>query len=226
MQRTTAPGSVSGAYVDEDPGNSVQGTLLIALDRNAIQEEIVGVIAGAGLTPSAGNNGQLLGALQKGSGSTVNADLWRGLTPAQFITTHVKPVGSFYTQYPDASSNTDAVEFPVSQQPATLFGGTWVEQWSTESVFFRTRGSDSDISRTNGLQDDAMQGHRHTPLSPNTSFFGSASGGGNAGINAGTLTDYTGTTGNPTTDGANGTPRTSSETRPANRRIKVWKRTA
>lgn len=78
MNRTTAPNSVSGAYVDDDPETGTTGTLLIATDRNAVQEEIVGVIEGAGITPNVANNGQLLEALQKGAGSSFNADLLDG----------------------------------------------------------------------------------------------------------------------------------------------------
>ena len=72
------------------------------------------------------------------------------------------PVGCYYVQFPNASSNTDSAEFPTSQRPATLFGGTWVEQWSTESVFFRTRGTLSDSGRTNGSQDSDIGPHTHS----------------------------------------------------------------
>lgn len=139
----------------------------------------------------------------------------------------VYPVGCFYTQYPDADSNTEATEFPVAYRPATLFGGTWAEQWPTESVFFRTRGTLSDSGRVDGKQEDALQGHRHSPLSPGISFFGVFSGAGtNSGTVAGPNNGYVSTTGNATTDGTNGPPRTAVETRTVNRRIKVWKRTA
>lgn len=91
MDRTTAPFSVDGAYVDDDPTNEVQGTLLIAADRNAIQEEILGVIEGAGLTPSAGDNGQMFKALKKGAGSLIDADKLDGQEGSYYsglVTTH------------------------------------------------------------------------------------------------------------------------------------------
>lgn len=138
----------------------------------------------------------------------------------------VYPVGCYYTQYPDASSNTDAIEFPTSQRPATLFGGTWAEQWATESVYFRTRGTLSDTGRTSGKQADAFQGHRMGPLSPNTNIVQYSGTGGGGALSAGTTTNTTASTGDPVTDGTNGTPRTAAETRAVNRRIKVWKRTA
>lgn len=67
MNRTTAPGSVAGQYVDDDPPNEIQGTLLIADDRNAIQEEILNVIEAAGITPSAGTLTQLRDAVRNAS---------------------------------------------------------------------------------------------------------------------------------------------------------------
>lgn len=136
----------------------------------------------------------------------------------------VYPVGSYYVQYPDASSNTDSTEFPTSQRPATLFGGTWAEQWSTESVYFRTRGTLSDNGRTNGKQEDAMQGHRHST----TLYVAETGAYTDTTFGRGRNTSYTstGTIGDPVSDGTHGTPRLESETRVVNRRIKVWKRTA
>lgn len=140
------------------------------------------------------------------------------------------PVGCFYTQYPDASSNTDSAEFPVSQRPATLFGGTWVEQWSTESVFFRTRGTLSDTGRTNGKQEDQMQ-----QITGQTRVFGRYLGtyDDSAGALRTVASAHSGTAGmdgnaelvvfnSANSPGA----RTGPETRAVNRRIKVWKRTA
>lgn len=58
---------------------------------------------------------------------------------------------------------------------------------------------------------DRMQGHRHNPLSPSTSFYGDGSGGVPRGSSSGSVPS---TTGDPTTDGTNGTPRTGSTTDP------------
>lgn len=63
-------------------------------------------------------------------------------------------------------------------------------------------------------QTDEMQGHRHSPLSPSIGIASFQSGtaqyaGGSFGINEPT-------TGDPVTDGTNGTPRTGTETRPVN----------
>lgn len=118
------------------------------------------------------------------------------------------PIGSYYTQYPAANSNDDAVEFPVSERPATLFGGYWEEQWPTESVFFRTRGTLSEAERVDGLQNDVLPIHSHA-LS-NRAFY---SGGGsyNAAYTPSTHID------------ANNK---ASEVVVRNRRIKVWRRIA
>lgn len=143
----------------------------------------------------------------------------------------IHPVGSYYTQYPDASSNDDGTEFPTTQRPATLFGGTWAEQWSTESVYFRTRGTLSGTDRVDGTQPDAFQGHKHIDgvlySQAIPTQYGSESGptSGNVQDRASDVTSraYTST---PISDGTFGTPRTALETRVVNRRIKVWKRTA
>lgn len=60
---------------------------------------------------------------------------------------------------------------------------------------------------------DAMQGHRHS-LSNNTLVWRNTGGGalGGGGVSSATSLDV----GDPTTDTTNGTPRTASETRPAN----------
>jgi hypothetical protein len=59
---------------------------------------------------------------------------------------------------------------------------------------------------------DAMQGHLHGPPSGSTSFI--ADGG--AGLGGGGSSRNATNTGGPVTDGTNGTPRTATETRPAN----------
>ncbi len=61
-------------------------------------------------------------------------------------------------------------------------------------------------------QQDAMQGHRHTP----TSFAGLGSGGNIPSTASFQYSSVNNGVGDPVTDGTNGTPRTASETRPAN----------
>ena len=64
MRNTTAPNSLAGKYVDNDDTTATVGTTGIAFDKNAIQEELVNAIEGAGLTQDGGNNAQLLQAIQ------------------------------------------------------------------------------------------------------------------------------------------------------------------
>ena len=81
-------------------------------------------------------------------------------------------------------------------------------------VFLRGTGSQtiSGITYSGTLgtkQGDAFQGHVHSIQQPGTYAVGQGSGGqGNI--------PYPTSTGSPSNDGTNGTPRTASETRPAN----------
>lgn len=157
---------------------------------------------------------------------------------SSFMLDFVHPVGSFYVQYPDDESNDDAVEFPTTQRPSALFGGTWSEQWPTESIYFRTRGANSDIGRVDGLQVD--QGQKITGSISTTRavalFDAVAEGAGALSvINASKRRkegDVQGTLADSIAFDSSGSPNartsatTSGETRVTNRRIKVWKRTA
>lgn len=165
------------------------------------------------------------------SASDINVPTSKAVS--DFILSYVFPVGSFYVQYPNENSDTDATAFPSSLRPATLFGGTWEEQWSTEAVFFRTRGGPVDAetdNRTNGLQTDQLQnvsGSFPVPMRVNGGE-GTTSGcfistvPGN--IKNATQTDVT--TGRLIEFSLSETGRAGNETRPRNRLMKVWKRTA
>ncbi|OUJ14205.1 hypothetical protein [Acetobacter sp. DsW_063] len=69
MDYTSATGNalVNGIrqYVDRDLTNGVAGTSLVAVDRNAVMNEIMKVITAAGLTPDAGDLTQLYQAIAK-----------------------------------------------------------------------------------------------------------------------------------------------------------------
>ena len=117
------------------------------------------------------------------------------------------PVGYVYTQYPGTSD------------PATLFGGTWLNITSLYAgLFFRAEGG-SSLAFNAGNQTDAFQGHWHgIPtfgiIPAGGSQIPQSNGGGASGAIA------TGAV----TDGTNGTPRTASETRPVNTTIRIWQR--
>ena len=155
------------------------------------------------------------------------------------------PIGSSYTQYPDADSNVAAAAFPTSKAPAALFGGTWTKQWNTEATYFRTQG-DPDASetendnRTNGLQPDQFQDWQAGVDADSTGakeYWGLSSTRDYVSTNDSNVTGYTklnaGTSGQgdskgiiPKNDGTHGDPRTGYTTQVKNRIIIVWKRTA
>jgi hypothetical protein len=65
MDKTTAPGSSSGQFVNDNPSGGVVGTLIIKADLDAHQDEVYNSIIGAGITPSAASNSQLWLAIRK-----------------------------------------------------------------------------------------------------------------------------------------------------------------
>ena len=87
---------------------------------------------------------------------------------------------------------------------------------SLGAVFLRGDGALS-AGTAGTIQRDAMQGHRHRPLSASGAAFPTLvpSGGTNT-ITTGGFVVQDPTTGDPVTDGTNGTPRVASETRPLN----------
>jgi hypothetical protein len=68
------------------------------------------------------------------------------------------PIGSFYVQFPDISHNTISLAFPINQTPGKLFGGSWIEKFTDDNVFFRTMGGFSDEYKdtTMNIQDYAL----------------------------------------------------------------------
>lgn len=65
MDKTTAPGASGGQFVDDNPGSGVVGTLIIAADQNAHQDEVYNAIVAAGITPSSASVAQLSQAIKK-----------------------------------------------------------------------------------------------------------------------------------------------------------------
>lgn len=125
------------------------------------------------------------------------------------------PVGYVYTQYPGTSD------------PATLFGGTWLNITSLYAgLFFRAEGGAS-LAFNAGNQLDAFQGHTHpvyvSSYIPASSTFTRVVGGTDAGGNPQHIPQSNPLDG-PQSDTVNGTPRTASETRPVNTTIRIWQR--
>lgn len=155
------------------------------------------------------------------------------------------PIGiGIYTQYPAANSNDEDVAFPVSQQPSALFPGTtWEPVFNTEAITFRTEGSpieDQNDDRTDGLQTDQFQAFQIGATADDAGLRNTwmvAHGRDIAVAKWSAFTGYTGLHLNttlqgsakqikPVSNGVNGDPRMGMETRPRNRLMKIWKRTA
>ncbi|RON56982.1 phage tail protein [Pseudomonas frederiksbergensis] len=63
-------GLVNGRFVDENPVTGSPGSLIPAVWGNAVTQEILSVVAGAGMAPSEADNGQLFKAIQTIIGMT------------------------------------------------------------------------------------------------------------------------------------------------------------
>lgn len=70
MERINAPG---GVFVDGDPFNGVTGTMVTADWLNAVQEEIVSVIAAAAIPLDPDDNTQLLDAITTLTAALISA---------------------------------------------------------------------------------------------------------------------------------------------------------
>jgi hypothetical protein len=149
-----------------------------------------------------------------------------------YILNVLYPIGSFYVQYPDANSLSTTIAFPENKKPNNLFPGTtWVEQWNTDGVFFRTEGVLSDINRTDGTQNYAMKRLNGTLswMQPDDN----APGAGATGVfdvETGYIYRDDGGSNDPIFhnyfDSSIQVQSSDNEIRVKNRLIKVWKRTA
>lgn len=166
-------------------------------------------------------------------GTYTDKDSYSAIEAAVVAAVGKVPVGAWYTQYPSEESNTKTTAFPTADEPAELFGGTWVQYYEDEGLFFKTEGdplSQTDgenNARTDGVQTDAFQGHYH-----NSAYYYNIGGGATAHVLAATTAallieppNFISVTG-VTTDATYGTKRISKETRPRNRLVKIWRRTA
>jgi hypothetical protein len=156
-------------------------------------------------------NRALLDILKKINEVSAIADAARSTATAATV----PPIGYVYTQGPDDMS-------PGDLWPTV----TWENVSSEEAGSFRRYegGAASDFG--SGQQSDAFQGHWH--------ILRQLLGGGGTGVqftfasqtNTNLVTSHPGNIGDAATDGVNGTPRTSAETRPKNYTVRKWRRTA
>ena len=95
--------------------------------------------------------------------------------------------------------------------------GAFLRGTGTHMSSNMANGNDFAGPSVGSFENDQMQGHRHGTL--NGENFTTTSGPTDSGVGSGGWYRTSGsqtTTGNPTTDGTNGTPRTGDETRPFN----------
>ena len=87
MHRIDGPGHVANQWVEKDPGGGIPGTTFTSDFQNAVQEELAGVIEGAGISLSKPDNAQLFAAILSLGGAAENAvlnglfDFWQPTGP-------------------------------------------------------------------------------------------------------------------------------------------------
>ena len=125
------------------------------------------------------------------------------------------PIGMCYTQYPGTDT------------PSTLFGGTWTLMFNSEGVFFRTEGQGAS-SFGGGVQGDAIRNINGQV----TSIWGRESTSGTGPFSIGDKVEQTLAGGTNRNDlvridfNASSQVPTASENRPRNRTVRVWRKTA
>lgn len=72
MHRIDGPGHVGNQWVEKDPGLGIPGTTFTSDFQNTVQEELAGVVEGAGITLSKPDNSQLLAAILALGGAVEN----------------------------------------------------------------------------------------------------------------------------------------------------------
>jgi len=313
MRKINGPGNVGNQFVDYDPNNNPEGTVVTADFMNDVQDELIAIQADASISESAGTNAQILKLIKfnaikysKNIGefffleSNKNTAAFAINTPDDFfpainlskinissdISTANYPLlvpylralklryldgtigevnswtatvsGSNITMPTSTSSDAilsslaedvlihgsytnyrtitvAGVEFPITNintatRVITVTGTPSTGSQTVEFFNYRITGStttarlfeikgrgfiapnDASGRHQNGLRvRDRFQGHRHSPLSPMTSYLGNATNDAAGGANPRPTASAT-TTGDPTTDTVNGTPRTGSTT--------------
>ena len=153
------------------------------------------------------------------------------------------PVGSQYHMVATVADNDPDIAFPTSKLPEALWPGTtWALLWDGEGVFFRTEGdsttADND-GRVDGRQQDQMQRITGDAQRSGTSMGFSARGASYTGAfsakgGLSTLWSDSGTGGGSNgfdfnsadSPDARASATTAGETRPVNRLIRIYERTA
>ena len=158
--------------------------------------------------------------------ATAGTSSSKTMTPrrtAAAITARAMPIGAVYIQFPGYSA------------PSSLFGGTWSAIFDNEGIFFRTPGGEA-LSFGGGIQLDQIQrifgevgntdGHGFEGLRGTKVATGPFSARNSVGRRTGSSSssNQTRIIRFDTNDDPN--VRSGSETRPRNRTVRVWVRTA
>lgn len=215
MNRTTSPGNSGGLHVDS-PASIFQ-----AADYNRLQEELIGVIAGGGLTPDEADLGQVLKAIK----ALINAGAPVGSVIAWL--TEVAPLGYLECDGAAVSRTTYAELFAkigVTFGPGngtTTFNlpdlrGEFLRGWDHGSAHdpnaaTRTnRGDGTTGDHVGTKQADELEGHNHASAwAGNDGRYGAAPDG------AAAYVDRTTSGGTATTASLSGSTG-GAETRPRN----------
>lgn len=242
MHRTTADGSIGNLYVDRNVSIGRAGTLLVAKDRNAIQEELCYIIEQAGITLDDNDTTQLKAAVDAmiAAAGVDLTPLIQQKTPVGSVGIYLQataPAGVLYLNgatvnrgdlpdlwaWVDANSadvldNANAAKFGTGDGSTTFrlpdWRGAFLRMTGTNGTFQMANGSGFAGGALMVTQNDQMQGHRHSYKSEPLLI---SNGTQDMIYRSGPDTETTGNMiGSPVTDGTNGTPRTGPETRPFN----------
>lgn len=122
-----ANGSGKAGFTEGDPSTATPPTALSAAFFNAVQEEIAGVVEGAGVEIAKGNNGQLLAAVRALIVGTIAAANWVLRTAAGGISANLEGVAS------DGASALVVVGASGTIQSSGDGGATWTARTAAGS---------------------------------------------------------------------------------------------
>lgn len=213
------------------------GTEFVALMVNDIWGRAQALLDYAGLTPDgvteAPDTAQFLEAIGKGFGvgPGMGVIYWKNGTPAangdrvlllqgQTIEIASYPLLAAAVYVGDGNNATAPAFYKTSDTPGTIrdTGGAYMVLPDTRAVSLKGVGNQTINTRVKSgpafgaVEEDQIQGHYHSPLSPMTKFTGISPSGTNADGATAARTDQS-TTGAAVTDGIHGTPRTGTTTR-------------
>jgi hypothetical protein len=210
---TKLGGIQAGAQVNPGAATASAAGLMSGADKSKLDNIAAGATANSPSTSYPRVNGTASAGSEAGFSRGDHVHPVDTSRQAQF------PINSFYTQYPNAASSNENTAFPASQRPNSLLGGNWKTCFEGDQVFFRTGGDESSVDSgrdSAGLQMDMLASHRHQKANgyanPNAQYNNSSflAQVGDLNTQGASYTEYAG----------------GAETRPKNRRMIVWQKTA